>query len=394
MPSNYTILWRTVPRSVRQRDGLKHLGIDLPLGERERPRISTQTLDEKAAAEAAMSPEVELIAADMKTSLIRPLFDAGAGGGPAWGVGAVGADTSGFTGAGTKIAILDTGIEATHPAFASMSLVEQDFSGTGDGDRNGHGTHCAGTIFGRDVAGQRIGIARGIDRAFVGKVLRDDGSGTSSMIFDGFNWAIQQQCDIISMSIGFDFAGEVKEKIEAGWPADLSTSEALEKFFQNLKMFQALMGVAAIGGPFRTIPLVVAAAGNESRREVDPNYRIGASLPAAVSDVSVGAVQRVADRFSVADFSNSNPQLVAPGVSITSAAIGGGLRTLSGTSMACPHVAGAAALWAESIRASGDQVSALTLSSHLLATARRQGVPGLDTANIADVGRGLVSAPQ
>ena len=80
----------------------------------------------------------------------------------AWGIGAVGADRSTRTGAGVVPCVLDTGIDASHPAFAGVSLLEEDFSGTGTGDRQGHGTHCAGTVFGRDVEAAEA-VARRID---------------------------------------------------------------------------------------------------------------------------------------------------------------------------------------------------------------------------------------
>jgi subtilisin family serine protease len=101
----------------------------------------------------------------MPTALIKPLEVAGAAATGAWGIAAVKADTSNFTGDGVVVAVLDTGIDKSHPAFAGVTIVEQDFSGSGNGDRQGHGTHCAGTIFGRDVSGTRIGIARGVRAA-------------------------------------------------------------------------------------------------------------------------------------------------------------------------------------------------------------------------------------
>ncbi len=126
------------------------------------------------------------------------------------------------------MAELDTGIDATHPAFAGVELVQQDFTGEGDGDGNGHGTHCAGTVFGRDVDGQRIGVARGVSKALIGKVLGADGGGDSDMIFRAIQWAVGSGANVISMSLGFDFPGLVADRVKAGWPPDLATSRALE----------------------------------------------------------------------------------------------------------------------------------------------------------------------
>jgi subtilisin family serine protease len=168
--------------------------------------VSVQSLDFKEVKEFAGEPGVAAIAPLMATYLIRPLSDVElAAAGDAWGIAAVGADRSNWTGEGVTVAILDTGIDRQHPAFAGVDIVEKDFTGSGDGDRQGHGTHCAGTVFGRDVDGKRIGIARGVNRALIGKVLGDQGGGNSNMIFEGIQWAIQQGAQVISMSLGFDF---------------------------------------------------------------------------------------------------------------------------------------------------------------------------------------------
>ena len=90
------------------------------------------------------------------------------------------------------VAVLDTGIDVGHAAFTGIKIIEEDFSGSGNGDREGHGTHCAGTIAGRAVNGTRIGIAPGIAELRVGKVLTDDGFGDSEMLFRGIQWAAQQ----------------------------------------------------------------------------------------------------------------------------------------------------------------------------------------------------------
>jgi subtilisin family serine protease len=102
----------------------------------------------------------------MPIKLITPLdIGGGAAATAAWGISAVQADTSPMNGDGVVVSVLDTGIDKAHPAFAGVNIIEQDFSGSGNGDRQGHGSHCAGTIFGRDVGGTRIGIARGVNKA-------------------------------------------------------------------------------------------------------------------------------------------------------------------------------------------------------------------------------------
>lgn len=351
-----------------------------------------ERLTDNAAASIAAEPEVQAVAPAMPTKLIRPLNATVAGEEVAWGLDAVRARTSVFTGKGVTVAILDTGIDAYHPAFAGVQIEQRDFSGDGDGDRQGHGTHCAGTILGRDVNGLRIGVASGVERAVVGKVLGDQGGGDSEMIVEGLQWALSRGANIISMSLGFDFPGMVKDWTDDNWPVDLATSNALEAFRVNLRVFDELMGLTKARGGLGGGALVVAASGNESQRQQHPDWRIAASLPAAADDVvSVAAVGRRGEQLGVADFSNSMALVSGPGVEIVSAKAGGGLKALSGTSMACPHVAGVAALWWEAIKKGGRTPTPTNVRAELISKARRD-VFGGASAEI-DIGQGLVTAP-
>jgi subtilisin family serine protease len=394
MTQNYAVLWRPVRRQLEagEVDISGRFGGEDSASQDDAPRLSVSQLDPNEAAEIAAAPDVVAVAPQMATHLIVPhsadVHEESNDG--LWGIAAVGAAKASYSGKGVRVAVLDTGIEASHSAFSGKSIIEKDFSGSGNGDKNGHGTHCAGTLFGGEVGGVRIGIAPDVERAFIGKVLTDDGSGSSMMIFEGLRWAIDQRADIISMSLGLNFPGQVQQRIQQGWPADLATSLALEEYRKNTTMFEAIMQLARAGRAFGNDPLIVAAAGNESRRNVNAGYRIGTSLPAVVCDVAVGAVARAKGSVLVAPFSNCNPDLVAPGVNIKSAWVGGGTRNLSGTSMACPHVAGVAALWVESLRGGG-KCSGSTIRSHLIATARRDMFsPGADRL---DIGQGMITAP-
>lgn len=334
------------------------------------------------------------------TALIAPKDNpANAAATETWGIKAVRAEASPFTGAGVKVAVLDTGIDAARRAFAGVALVQQDFTGEGegegegDGDGNGHGTHCAGTIFGRDVNGQRIGVARGAGEAFIGKVLSAEGSGTSEMMFSALKRASEERVQVISMSLGFDFSGLVKLLIEqADFPADLATWIALEGFRTNPAMFNALMNMIRQQAVFDGGTAVIAASGNESRREIHPNYEVGASVPAVAEGcIAVGALQQGAAGLRIVDFSNTNPDIAAPGVGVLSARAGGGLVALSGTPMACPHVAGLAALWWEATRTGALPANAGTVSMRLLSSATVAGIaPGVQ---VADRGQGLAQAP-
>ncbi len=355
------------------------------------PRLDREDLTGREVQALVRDPEVLAVARLMPTRFIAPL-PAAAEATTAWGVTAVGADRSARTGTGIVPCVLDTGIDAQHPAFAGVTLVQQDFSGSGDGDRQGHGTHCAGTVFGRDVDGVRIGVAPGVTEALIGKVLGDEGQGDSDMLFRGMQWAVQNGAQVISMSLGFDFPGLVEQLVASGWPVDLATSAALESYRANLRMFDALMQLIARSEAFGAGTLVVAAAGNESRRDQDPEHEVGVSLPAAAeSVVSVGALGQSGDGLVVAPFSNTFPLLSGPGVDVLSARAGGGTQTFSGTSMATPHVAGVSVLWWEEVLASPVPPSVAAVTAKLLAQCSTSALaPDVD---VADRGLGLVQAP-
>lgn len=392
--NSYIVLKRKSPSAaggISVTPGLETLGA----GGTESWELSFETADVNQAAEISAHPDVKAIARTMPTSLIHPMGNHpstpfAANPGPAsWGIPFVGANTSAYTGEGAIVAVLDTGIDRTHPAFEGVELEEKDFSGDGDGDRQGHGTHCAGTIFGRDVGGKRIGIARGVQHALIGKVLRDNGGGESEMIFKALQWALEKKANVISMSLGFDFPGLVGKLSGAGWPIDLATSTALESYRDNLRMFDAIMSLLRANEKFGGTPLVVAAAGNESRRKTNPDFRIAASLPAAAEGVI--SVAAIGSDGAIADFSNYMAMVSAPGVDITSAWPGGQLNTISGTSMACPHVAGIAALWWEFQKKQGVVPNAKNIAAQLIANARRNVFePAFDES---DFGQGLVTAP-
>jgi subtilisin family serine protease len=310
----------------------------------------------------------------------------------AWGIHAVGADTSPFDGAGVVVAVLDTGIDATHPAFAGVELVQKDFTGEGNGDQHGHGTHCAGTIFGRDVNGTRIGVARGVTKALIGKVLGNSGGGSENIV-SAIQWAIENGANVISMSLGIDFPGFQAALQAEGLKAEPATSIALEGYRLNVQLFDRMAGLVSAMALFRQPCLLIAASGNESGRDEVPPFAIAASPP-AVSDgfIAVAALQEGAPAgLQVATFSNTGAALAAPGVAVVSAKAGGGLVAFSGTSMATPHVAGVAALWAQKLKAAGS-FGVSQFNTTVLASAVRT---GLDPASEVDsVGAGIVRAPQ
>jgi subtilisin family serine protease len=331
---------------------------------------------------------------DVEIYLIDPVSERdGTGPEPDWGLEQVGALASPLTGAGVTVAVLDTGIDRNHPAFQGMTLIEEDFTGTGNGDKKGHGTHCAGTIFGRPVDGQRIGVAPGVTKAYIGKVIPDPASGvpsTSGMAVRGLSWAIDQGVDIISMSIGIDLT-KTSERLSLSMNPRAADALALQSYADLVRAFDALMAKAQLQKPLNGGIVVVAAAGNSSEK---PHFDVTASLPANAKHViSVGALEKTPAGLAIASFSNSFPRISAPGVGITSAWPGGKLKSMDGTSMACPHVAGIAALWWERVRHMGLPPTADIVNVQMMhaATLQRHKVAG--AWDNEDYGIGVAFAP-
>jgi subtilisin family serine protease len=356
--------------------------------------IEVADVSPKELLDLRRDPEVDA-APPMPTKLIEAR-EAASSAAPevSWGVRAVGAADSEFSGDGVTVAVLDTGIAAAYaslPTFAGLQVETKNFTTGPDEDTDGHGTHCAGTIFGRDTEGCRIGVAPGVSRALIGKVLGRGGGSTQS-IFKAILWAYQNGAQVISMSLGMDFPG-YRERLSQTLPPELATSMALAGYLANVRLFDRLSQVTSGRDGVMKGTVVVAAAGNESRRDVKPNYRISVAPPAAADlFVSVAAIAQTAEGaehpYEVAKFSNIGARVAAPGVDIWSLRLEGGLKAMSGTSMATPHVAGVAALWIERSIKTGRRSDA----AHIVADIERATaeLPYLDAD---DVGRGLVKAP-
>jgi subtilisin len=274
-----------------------------------------------------------------------------------WGLQATRTHLSGATGAGLRVAVLDTGFDLQHPDFVGRQVISATFVGQPVQDGHGHGTHCIGTALGdRMRAGgvRRYGCARQ-GTILAGKVLSNAGSGQDAGILAGINWAIHNGARVISMSLGAPVA--------IGTPPTVAYENA---------------GRAALNAG----SLIIAAAGNE-----------GNSSPVGrpANSPSIMAVAAVDQSLRRAIFSCSgiNPNggevnIAGPGVDVFSS---WGVRpppyrTINGTSMATPHVAGCAALWSQRTG-----LRAMALWQKLISTARNIGQP------VSAVGKGLVQAP-
>ncbi len=358
--------------------------------------VDIEEMNRTRAREVARKSDVVAIAPVVPMKLIAPVaIDVPAqpaAAGATWGIEAVAAHTSPFTGKDVVIAVLDTGIDPNHPAFAGVDLVRKNFTDEGDDDAHGHGTHCAGTIFGRDVNNTRIGVARGVKKALIGKVLGGSGGG-SDTILQAIQWATNNGAHVISMSLGIDFPGLVADLIaNQGFPAELATSIALDNYRANVLLFERLASLLKAQNFFMQATLLVAAAGNESQRNVNPDFEVAVSPPAVAEGfISVAALGQGAQGFTVAPFSNTGARVAGPGVAVQSAKAGGGLTSMSGTSMATPHVAGIAALWAEKLTVAG-QLNSQLLADRLVSSGTLNGIKAGTDPN--DVGSGMVQAPQ
>ena len=271
--------------------------------------ISEMSLTKGQKDDLRRDPLTRAMAPSMPLNLIAPLAMNNpdqppvSAAGHVWGIDAVGAGISSFDGSGVTVAVLDTGIDPGHPAFSGVNTVLKNFTSEVDGDVNGHGTHTAGTIFGQDVGGTRIGVARNVSKALIGKVL-GAGGGSSATLANAINWAAENGAHVISMSLGIDFPGYVEKLVtEAHLDVRPATSIALEAYRANINLFSALSQTLEARNAFGTGSLVVAASGNESHR---PQYEIAVAPPAAGNGIiSVGALQQGAGGMSVAAFSNT-----------------------------------------------------------------------------------------
>ena len=149
-------------------------------------------------------------------------------------------------------------------------------------DFDGHGTHCAGVIFGRDVDGMRIGVARGITDVLIGKVVGGEGP-TLDGLADAINWAHLEGAHVLSMSLGIDFEAHRQAFIDQGMPGPQATSMALVDYAACIRLFDRLAEHGG-GAPLPVCGVPVQANLHGSRPRVwirnaeERRYRFSAAL--------------------------------------------------------------------------------------------------------------------
>ena len=265
--------------------------------------------------------------------------------GATWGMTACKVPWSTRSGAGIRVAVLDTGMALNHPDFQGRQFISNTFVGQPVQDLHGHGTHCIGTACGpRAPVGTtpRYGAAFH-SHIYVAKVLSNSGSGATGGVLAGMNWAIANRCAVISMSLG-----------SSSPPQAAYTAAGRAALTNNC--------------------LIIAAAGNS-----------GGSTGAPANSPTIMAVASLDSNLAPSAFSSwGKIEISGPGRDVfSSVPMPRRYATMSGTSMATPHVAGCAALWAQT----DPSLRGIALWNKLLATAKPLPYPA------SRVGRGLVQAP-
>jgi subtilisin family serine protease len=283
-------------------------------------------------------------------------------GDPQWGLKAIGALDSEFTGKGVRVCVIDTGFNIFHDDLKKVDEAHRR-SFVGDSTvmsaHSGHGTRCAGIVGGpvRPAHGLRYGVAPDAE-LFVARVLGKNGITIEALIA-ALGWAVENNCAVVSMSIGDEL------------PMTVFSSGAME-----------LAASAALAAG----TLVVAGAGNDSMRTdlIQP-------IDHPANCKSIMAVAAINPTMQIAHYSNAGPPSGEPKVDITgpgtsrSASFPTRYKVESGTSIATPFVAGVAALFAEAF----PEARGKALWDLLCAKAEK-----LERHNARDFGAGLVRAPR
>ena len=264
----------------------------------------------------------------------------------------------GLTGKGVRVGILDTGIDPNHPDLKGKIIAWKDFAGWAKKpkDSGGHGTHCAGTIAGGNSSGQQIGVAPEVD-LIVGRIFSPLGSVMFGRILKAMQWMADPDGD--------PSTSDQPHIVSNSWGAPYRNYTIVKSWWKSVETWRAL-GI-----------LPVFAAGN-SGSEADTMLTPGGfphSFAVGATD-SEDEIAYFSSRGPIEWFGEAyiKPDVTAPGVKVYSAKPGGGYQYMSGTSMACPHVAGMAAL----LKQAEPSLSINDLERLLMITSKDLGEVGKD----------------
>jgi subtilisin family serine protease len=256
-------------------------------------------------------------------------------------IGAPQAWHTGHDGTGVTVAVLDTGVDAAHPDLAGKIVESKSFVPGVDSvrDGQGHGTHVAATVAGSGAAsgGSRKGVAPGAHLA-IGKVLADDGSGLSSWILQGMEWAAHSGATVVSMSLG---GGPTDGTDPLSMAVDRLTAETGTLFV--IAAGNAGPGASSVGAPGAASSALTVAATDKTDKLADFSSR-GPRLDGVLKpDIAAPGVHIGAARAAGTSLCQRQNECIHPG----DGPIDEHYTAASGTSMATPHVAGAAAIVAQ-----------------------------------------------
>ncbi|GAA1596977.1 S8 family peptidase [Actinoplanes couchii] len=323
-------------------DGRPVYSVQVATGQAQAKRIAASVADRDGTVAVEVDSRIHALEVPADNDPYR---------GKQWDLKTIGIPTAweSSTGEGVVVAVIDSGVDASHPDLAGQVLPGYDAvadAGGGDSDVDGHGTHVAGTIAALTGNGKGIAGIAPDAKILPVRVLDASGEGYTSDEVEGIVWAVDNGADIINLSLG-------------GTEADTAEKTAIE--------YARKKGVT-----------VIAAAGNERKQGSPVSYP--AAFPGVIGVAATDANDHVADYSNRGDYVD----VAAPGSGILSTWIDGKYATANGTSMATPHVAAVAAL----LKAYQPDLTPDQIEQTLEKTAVDLGTKGFDT----DYGNGRIDA--